>query len=124
VICKEGAAPMSLLKLHDVSNASGESAMAVHALDDIDLSGQPADVTATAAGTLRIGPSQHQPVYLNRRGPGRPIQPGVQLPRGEARGAPAVQSGATCSGIDQSESASSGDSPMVGLAPHRPEMNQ
>jgi hypothetical protein len=118
---------MCLLELHDISTAYGEGATAVHALDDIDLSVEPADVTATVAGTVRIGPSQHQPSSSAERppeGPGELDNLGVQLPRGEARGALAVQSGAACSGADQSGSASSDDSPMAGLVPHRPEMNQ
>jgi hypothetical protein len=79
---------MSLLEFHDVSKASGESAMAVHALDDIDLSGQPADVTATVAGTptatvagtLRIGPSEHQPSTSTEEDRGEPYNLGCSCP--------------------------------------------
>jgi hypothetical protein len=118
---------MSLVELHDISRACGGGAAAVNALDDVDLSVEPADVSAAAAGSLRIGRSQPSAAYLRRtpaRRTGRAIRPGVRLARGEARGAPAVQSAATCAGVGQSESTSGGDSPVVGPGPHRPEMNQ
>jgi hypothetical protein len=74
---------MSLLELHDISTAYGGAATAVHALDDIDLSAEPADVTATAAWDPPDRPAAASTVYPRRapaRRTGRAMQPGVQLP--------------------------------------------